>query len=304
MLFVGWCLLQITMNFIFATLAALVPDRVPDQQRGTVSGIVGLALPIGSIAGAIVIGQILKTPTISYAFLIVILLLILIPFSLILQDKILPRKFVAPFKLGAFMKNFWVDPRQHPDFGWAWLTRFLALLGYSMGTGYLFYYLQDYIKYERIFPGHSILQGISTLQIVGTLFTIVFIVIGGLLSDRLQRRKIFVVIASATIAVGLLILGLFPSWIMVLVAESVLGLGIGIYLASDVALITQVLPSAHDRGKDLGIINIATTFPQYMVSVIASIFITKFHSYLSMFLVSALITLLSGLLIQPIKSVR
>ena len=40
-------------------------------------------------------------------------------------------------------RGFWLSPRRHPDFGWAWLTRFLINLGNALGTLYLLYYLQD-----------------------------------------------------------------------------------------------------------------------------------------------------------------
>ena len=47
-----------------------------------------------------------------------------------------------------------------------------------------------------------------------------------------------------------------------MVAAALLGLGFGVYLAVDQALVTQVLPAAADRAKDLGIINIANVGPR------------------------------------------
>ena len=43
----------------------------------------------------------------------------------------------------AFLRGFWLDPRRYPDFGWAWLTRFLTSLAIAMGTLYLLYFLRD-----------------------------------------------------------------------------------------------------------------------------------------------------------------
>lgn len=303
-LFIGWGFFQIASNIFLAALSALIPDQVPDKQRGTVLGIVGLALPIGSIVGTAFIGLVLKAPTISYAFLITILLVILIPYSLLLHDKVLPRKYVSSFDLWVFLKNFWVNPRKHPDFGWVWLTRFLTTLGYFMGLSYAFYYLQDYVKFERLFPGQHTVQGVSTLNIMVLLVSIVSILISGKLSDRFQRRKIFIVIASMIVAFGWLIYGFFPSWTMVLVASGLVGCGFGIYGSVVLAVITQVLPSAHDRAKDLGIVQVASTLPQSLAPIVAAFFITQFHSYTILFMAAALITLLGGMLIQPIKSVR
>jgi MFS family permease len=298
-LLIGWGCLNVSAYLVFAALNALVPDQVPNRQYGTVSGIVGLALPAGSIVGAIIVGLVLKAANISYALMIAILLVVLIPYSLSLRDKVLPREYISSFDLWIFLKRLWVDPRKQPDFGWAWLTRFLSLLSYYMGFSYFFYYLQDYVHYPR----QLIVQGTATLQIIGLLITMVCTLIGGWLSDRFQRRKIFVVIGSVIVALGQLIFGFFPSWTMLLIASSLLGIGFGISTSVFLALITQVLPSAHERAKDLGVFNIANTLPHAVAPVVAALFITQFHSYPLLFVASALITLLSGGLIQRIKSV-
>ena len=59
-------------------------------------------------------------------------------------------------------------------------------------------------------------------------------------------------------------LGLWQDWPGALLAAVVLGAGFGVYQAVDFALITQVLPGAGDRAKDLGIINIASALPQVL----------------------------------------
>ena len=53
----------------------------------------------------------------------------------------------------ALPTGWWIDPRRHPDFGWAWLTRFLISLGNALGTLYLLYFLRDKVHYEQLFPG-------------------------------------------------------------------------------------------------------------------------------------------------------
>ena len=41
------------------------------------------------------------------------------------------------------MRSFWVSPREHPDFAWAWLTRLLVNLGNWIALNYLYYFLTD-----------------------------------------------------------------------------------------------------------------------------------------------------------------
>ena len=49
----------------------------------------------------------------------------------------------------AFLAGLWISPRRHPDFGWAWITRFLVQLGNALGTLYLLYFLQDAVRLRR-----------------------------------------------------------------------------------------------------------------------------------------------------------
>ena len=100
------------------------------------------------------------------------------------------------------------------------------------------------------------------------------------------------------------VFGFVPSWPLLLVTAGVLGAGLGIYLSVDVALVTLVLPSANNRAKDMGIINIANTLPQSLAPALAALIIGTTHSYLVLFLVGAIITALGILSVLPIKAVR
>ena len=50
-----------------------------------------------------------------------------------------------------------------------------------------------------------------------------------------------------------------------------MGCSYGIYTSVDFALITEVLPGAEDRAKDLGVINIANALPQVLAPVLAGV---------------------------------
>jgi len=211
---------------------------------------------------------------------------------------------VGSLTLGAFIKGFWVNPAQYPNFGWAWLTRFLFTLSYACGTGYLFFFLQDAVHYEQLFHGRGIAQGVSTFQQSLTLLLLIACISSGFLSDRLQRRKMFVVLAGLIMGLALLLLAFFPSWSLVILAAGVLGLGYGIYVAVDLALVIHVLPSAQSRGKDMGVINIAATIPQALAPVLLGVIISKTHNYMFLFLLAAVFALLASVLIPRIKGVN
>jgi predicted MFS family arabinose efflux permease len=80
---------------------------------------------------------------------------------------------------------------------------------------------------------------------------------GGIVSDWIGKRKIIVTVSGALMVAASLLLTFMETWIAAEIASALFGVRFGIYLAVDQALITQVLPAATDRAKDLGIFNIA-----------------------------------------------
>lgn len=299
LLFIGYCFVELFSNCVLAAITATIPDQVPENQRGTVSGIYGLATSLGGILGAVLAGQVFKsTPTNAYPIMLVLVLITTIPFAVFLRDKVLPRGYMPAFHLGAFLKNFWINPRKYPDFGWAWLTRFIPFVGYFLGITYIFYYLEDVVKYPFA------LQGASTFSIIAAAVSLLSTVVGGFLSDHLKRRKLFVIVGMCIMAVAMLLLAFSQTWLAVVIAAAVLGFGLGAYLAVDVAIVTLVLPSPKSRAKDMGIINIANTLPHSIAPVFAGFILSLTGSYTFLYIAATIFVLLGIFTVTPIKAVQ
>src|SRR5690348_13680506 len=116
--------------------------------------------------------------------------------------------------------------------------------------------------------------------------------VGGHLSDKLGRRKIFVIWSGVLIAIAATLLAIWPTWGVSMVAALLFGAGYGVYLAVDTALITQVLPAATDRAKDLGVINIASAAPQALGPAISAPIVTHLGGYPALFALTAIVTIL------------
>jgi MFS family permease len=296
-----WAAYQIAVNVVLAALNAILPDQAPARQRGLISAYTGMAIPLGLVLGSLVVTKALHSNVhLTYIVIGLVFLVIIVLFTILLRDKPLPKEYVEPFHLGKFLKGFWVSPRKYPDFGLAWITRFFLIMSSSVTTIYLLYFLQGVLGYNASTAAGKV----TTFNSIYGGILIVAALVSGFLSDRLQRRKIFVVSAGLVVAVSMLLLAFAHSWGLVMAAAIFFGLGYGVYLGVDFALVTDVLPSAGTRGKDMGVFNIANTLPQVVVPLIAAITVSAFHNYTAIFLIVAVAAVLSGVLVQPIKGSR
>jgi MFS family permease len=298
----GWCLAQAGLNAMQASLSAAVPDQVPVAQRGTVSGWIGLPQSVGVLLAVVLVTDVVAGSG-GYVLLAGCVLACALPFALVTPDIRLPRRGRPPWDRRAFARSFWLSPRRYPDFAWAWVTRFAVNLGNAMTLLYLLYFLRDRIHYSRLFPGHKAEDGLVVLILLYLAGVVVTAVSGGIVSDRTGRRKLPVTVAGLVMAVAAVLLALWPSWPAAMAAAAIMGLGYGVYLSVDAALVTQVLPSAAGRGKDLGLINIANSGPQVLAPAIAAPLVSELGGYPSLYLTVAAVTVLGSLFVQRIRSV-
>ncbi|HEX5597856.1 MAG TPA: MFS transporter [Micromonosporaceae bacterium] len=293
----GWVAAQICFNAMLATLSAAVPDRVPVLQRAAVSGWVGIPQALGLVVGVVLVTAIITGNRAGYVAVAVAVLVLSVPFTLRTTDDPLPRSHRPPLRLGRLVAEMWVSPRRYPDFAWAWGTRFLVQLGNALGTLYLLYFLQDRVRHTDPEIGLLVLILLYTAGLMSTA------VVGGHLSDRSGRRKRFVICSGMLIAAAALLLAVWPVWPAAMVAAGLMGGGYGVYMSVDAALITQVLPRARDRGKDLGVINIANSAPQVLGPALAAPIVVYLGGYPTLYAVTAVVTLLGSLLVVKIRSV-
>ncbi|MFD1657055.1 MFS transporter [Streptomyces caeni] len=293
----GWCLVQLTLNAAFAAVTAAVPDRVPRLQRGSVGGWLGAAQILGVVGGtglAAAAGGVGAGYTACALFTLAGVL----PYVMAYEDLRLPVADRPAWSWRGFLAGFWLSPRLHPDLGWAWLTRFLINLSNALVLLYLLYYLRD-----RLHRGDPE-QGVLVLTAVNGLTLLATVVAGGIWSDRVGRRKPFVIWSGVLMAVATAALAVWQTWPGAIVAAAVLGVGFGVFTSVDFALMTDVLPTALDRGKDLGVINVANALPQVAAPALAAPVVTYLGGYRVLYLVAAVIGLGGALLVGRIRGTK
>ena len=298
-----WFLFSGFQNGEFATLSAAIPDHVPVRQRATVSGWVGMPIALGLVLGSILVVDVLNQDVFrSYIVLAVLMVVLALPFVLFTPDHPLAPQDREPFVWRRVASAYWISPREYPDFGWAWLTRFLTSLAIAMGTLYLLYFLRDAVHYQRLFPGQTAADGLLILILIYTGCVVLTSIVGGIISDRRGRRKMLVTVSGLLMAAAAVLLALFQTWPASLAAAVLFGMGYGAYIAVDQALITQVLPKARDRAKDLGIINIAIVCPGAIGALIAAPLVSL-AGYPALFTATAVVAIAAAVGVWKIKSV-
>ena len=127
-------------------------------------------------------------------------------------------------------------------------------------------------------------------------------VVGGIWSDRVGRRKPFVIGSGLITGLAALTLAFFPTWPGAIVGAFILGAGFGVYLSVDLALVTEVLPAHEDRARDLGVINIAVALPQVVAPLVATVLVAV-SGYVLLYLVAAGVCVVGSGLVRRIVSV-
>jgi MFS family permease len=297
---VGWCIAQLAFNATLSSLTATIPDQVPTEQRGRISGVVGfsqlIAVPLG--AGVVVL---FASTTARFLVPALAATLLVVLFTIALRDRPAPPG-LPPLTLKEFFGSFWTNPRTHPDFGWMWLTRFLVFLAVLAPVPYLTFYLSD-----RISVGQQALAGtIALLMLTNYGISAVTSALTGWLSDRSGRRKSFVMGAMLMMAVGMIMLAVANSLLAVFVAQTVLGVASGLYFAVDMALCTQVLPNGTTVAKDLGVINAADVLAQSIGPAVAPLLLAigGGHNYTALYVFTAVSAIGGAAVVTRVRGVR
>lgn len=296
----GWCIAQLGFNALLASMAAVLPDQVPLDQRGTVAGGLGTCVPVASIVATFLVDLTSGSTLAMFALPCLVGGAVIVVFLTILTDPTspLPR---APRRPMSLLRSLWVDPRTNRDFAWTFLSRFLFVLAFAFLTTYQAYYILDHLGSAEADVPRQIL--LATLM-QGSLL-IVASLLGGRWSDRTGRRKVFVTSAAVIYAMALFLVAAAGDLTGFLIGMAVGGVGFGLYMAVDLALVVDVLPDPEHAAKDLGVLNIAGALPSSIAPAVApAVLAVTGGSYPALYVVAGVSALLAGLAILPVRGVR
>ncbi|WP_407708933.1 MFS transporter [Arthrobacter nitrophenolicus] len=295
---VAWVLAQLSFNAALAALVATLPDQAAPAERGRLSGLIGMTLPIGLVAAAY-FAQLFDN-----AFQMAVVpgavgTVIALAFAFTFKDRVLTEK-PAPLNLKEIAGSFYFNPRTYPGLGWAWFTKFLVYVGYCAGLLYLPYFFADHLRVAETEVASLVFQA----TLVSSLGTVVTSLAGGWISDKIGKRKGMVIASAIIMMAGLVVIATSTTTDQVLVGQAIAGLGLGCFGAVDVALITDLLPGSQtENAKTFGVFNIAQALPQSLVPALAFPVITL-GGYPALFIGGAVVGIIGAVLVTRIKGVK
>lgn len=295
-----YCLCMFGLNMMLAPVIATLSDRVPEDMRATVSAFNSAGTTVGSSLGTMIGAAFItfQVPGLATAGILMGLAGIA---TVIVWPNEPSSKDLPPVEGGVkeFFASFKPPLKNARDFWLAFCGRTLLIFAYYMVLNYQLYILQDYIGLST----KSSAATIATMSVITMIVALIGSLTSGAISDKIGRRKAPVNIASLLMAIGFLLPWLLKTPFSMLLFAGFAGLGYATYGAVDQALNVDVLPNKEEAGKDLGILNMATTLGQTAGPIVTSALVAA-GGYGLVFPVAIAFSVLACIFIHMIRSVK
>jgi len=256
-------LLQVSSNLAQGPFQGYVPDLVPAKQVGLASGLMGLMLTLGTIVGVGIatIGGItdqLALATLALGFVEVVTMVILV--ATVDEGRAGPKR-TRPWREIA-MSAWARDILEQRDVLWLLLVRLMFLGAYNATLIAIGYFrrshgLSDADADTTVFVATAIVGVTTALAAIP----------GGRLSDRFGRRQV-IWTAALIAAVGLVGVTFAPSPAFAIGSWIPFGIGMGLFLSADWALMADVIPK-ETAGRYMGIPNAGTAMAGPVFIIVA-----------------------------------
>ncbi len=250
----------------FNAYGTIPVEGVPGNMRGRIMGLMGLCGALAMSVGAYLAGALVQVSTILLMTVPALLALVCaIPLLLFYKDPQHMREEVPQGGLVELFTHMFVNPLKHPNFGWVWLSRFLAGSGMAAFLGFFVLYL---IVGLHLDPAAAGAQA-GRLSLMSAPVSIIVFMASGWISDKLGMLKPLVALAAIIMAAGLILGATSKSIDAFTVAWMVFAIGQPMYLTVDLALCAKVLPSQADAGKDMAVFGLALNLGNVLVPALA-----------------------------------
>jgi MFS family permease len=277
--FLMYCALQFVSNIAYGPYHGLLPDMVPEIDRGKASGVLGGMQMLGTVASGLVLSvffDVYKNLTGAMLTIIGLVAVCAILTLLFLREPAPPPGRIQPTEvkgLRRLLSIFSIEAKKYPDFVWLLFARTWTLTGIATVSTYALYWMGDVVKPQ----GYKLLgltidsptKAVSILLAIVIMFAFIAAIVSGPLSDRFGRKPL-IALSGVFGIMGVVPFVFVRDLGMVLVFAIFIGLCYGMFTAVDWAMVTDLIPRSQ-AGKYMGVSNLATAMPQAIAPLLGGI---------------------------------
>lgn len=303
----GWVLGMSGWSIAGAAIQTLQADKLPEQQRGKVSALTGLMTQIAPVIGIGIAYAVSSSTFLIFLIpgLVGAVLLALLP---IFKPEGSSRELVrgSDVTVRSIVASYGFNVRKYPDFAWNWLGRFIFFIGLYFNTTFgTFFYAQ-----RLDLPVREVAGIVATIGMLGVVAAAAGALLGGFLSDKLKRRRLFVLVAAVLFVAGAVTEAFAWSLPQLIIGAVIMQMAIAVFATVDQAIIFAIIPDRSEAGRYMAVVSFAQKIPSAVAPLLASVVITigavgAEKNYTILYLSGAVFALVGGLMILlKVKAVR
>lgn len=286
----------------FGALTPFMAEGLPSQQRGRVGALVGVGAQLSGVVAVLLGGVILDNLLLLFVLPVAAFAAIFLLYAFVIPD-VLPVRTEHRDPALTVLKQLVFNPLKHRDFAFVWIGKFCMQVGLTFLSTYQLYYLLDRLGLAPAEAG----QRLALVGGIGVLVTTLFAILGGFLSDKLQRRKPFIYGATALSTAGLITLAFASDVLGFAIAVSLVLAAAGLFGSVDLALASDLIPDRTQAGRWLGIYYVSNSLSGAVAPVFAPLILMiggEGGNYTALYVVGAIVALGAALATSRIRSVR
>lgn len=298
---IAWAGVEAAVNLVRGPTAVLLVDRVPLERRGRISAVIFASFIIGSALGSVIVGPALLDGAVESWVLGAVIVIAAVP--LVVGERVAERDRSG----GARTDRDRADhdaraPIRVPrsEIVRVFFSRALMMLSYSMLMGFLLYTVRDHLGLEA--DAAARWAGLIVVVALGS--SLPAAIVAGLAVDKIGRHGTAATGSLVAMALAVLAAALAPGIPAMLVMAVVVGAAYGVHGPVERVIVSRVpRDAARTAGRDLGILQLATSAAQLLAPFTAAALIEA-AGYTAMYFSVAAALLVSAGLMWSVRALR